>query len=103
ILMLRISSYSAFPYTWLFRSVVVTTALVRGRARRTVTAEAVAGMLPGSVVVDLAASGGGNCALTVPGDRVVTENGVVILGWTDLDRKSTRLNSSHVKSSYTVF
>src|SRR5690606_6213230 len=35
-------------------------------------------------VVDLAASGGGNCALTVPGERVVTENGVVILGWTDL-------------------
>ncbi|GED10449.1 Re/Si-specific NAD(P)(+) transhydrogenase subunit alpha [Cellulosimicrobium cellulans] len=64
--------------------VVVTTALVRGRAPRTLTAEAVAGMHPGSVVVDLAASGGGNCALTVPGERVVTENGVVVVGWTDL-------------------
>ncbi|ARU53785.1 NAD(P) transhydrogenase subunit alpha [Cellulosimicrobium cellulans] len=64
--------------------VVVTTALVRGRAPRTLTAEAVAGMRPGSVVVDLAASGGGNCALTVPGERVVTENGVVVVGWTDL-------------------
>ena len=64
--------------------VVVTTALVRGRAPRTLTAEAVAGMRPGSVVVDLAASGGGNCELTVPGERVVTEGGVVVLGWTDL-------------------
>ncbi|MBN0038962.1 Re/Si-specific NAD(P)(+) transhydrogenase subunit alpha [Cellulosimicrobium cellulans] len=64
--------------------VVVTTALVRGRAPRTLTTEAVAGMRPGSVVVDLAASGGGNCALTVPGERVVTENGVVVVGWTDL-------------------
>ncbi|MCO7273695.1 Re/Si-specific NAD(P)(+) transhydrogenase subunit alpha [Cellulosimicrobium cellulans] len=64
--------------------VVITTALVRGRAPRTLTADAVAGMRPGSVVVDLAASGGGNCALTVPGERVVTENGVVVVGWTDL-------------------
>lgn len=64
--------------------VVITTALVRGRAPRTLTAEAVAGMRAGSVVVDLAASGGGNCALTVPGERVVTDGGVVVLGWTDL-------------------
>ena len=64
--------------------VVITTALVRGRAPRTLTAAAVAGMSPGSVVVDLAASGGGNCELTVPGERVVTENGVVVVGWTDL-------------------
>lgn len=64
--------------------VVITTALVRGRAPRTLTAEAVAGMRPGSVVVDLAASGGGNCALTVPGERVVTGDGVVVVGWTDL-------------------
>lgn len=64
--------------------VVVTTALVRGSAPRTITAEMVAAMRPGSVVVDLAASGGGNCELTVPGERVVRENGVVVLGWTDL-------------------
>jgi NAD(P) transhydrogenase subunit alpha len=44
----------------------------------------VAAMRPGSVIVDLAASGGGNCELTVPGEKVVTPNGVVILGWTDL-------------------
>lgn len=64
--------------------VVITTALVRGQAPRTITAEMVAGMRPGSVIVDLAASGGGNCELTVPGERIVTDNGVVIVGWTDL-------------------
>lgn len=64
--------------------IVITTALVRGQAPTTITAEMVAAMRPGSVIVDLAASGGGNCELTVPGERVVTENGVVILGYTDL-------------------
>ncbi|KSW23498.1 Re/Si-specific NAD(P)(+) transhydrogenase subunit alpha [Cellulomonas sp. B6] len=65
-------------------NVVVTTALVRGQAPRTITKEMVAAMAPGSVIVDLAASGGGNCELTVPGERVVSDNGVVVLGWTDL-------------------
>ncbi|GAA4734660.1 Re/Si-specific NAD(P)(+) transhydrogenase subunit alpha [Isoptericola chiayiensis] len=64
--------------------VVVTTALVRGTAPTTITAEMVAAMKPGSVVVDLAAPGGGNCELTVPGERVVSDNGVIVLGYTDL-------------------
>ncbi|MCU1431097.1 MAG: Re/Si-specific transhydrogenase subunit alpha, partial [Actinotalea sp.] len=64
--------------------VVITTALVRGHAPRTITAEMVEAMRPGSVIVDLAASGGGNCEVTVPGERVVTPNGVVVLGYTDL-------------------
>ncbi|MCL2466351.1 MAG: Re/Si-specific NAD(P)(+) transhydrogenase subunit alpha, partial [Micrococcales bacterium] len=64
--------------------VVITTALVRGKGVRTITAEMVANMRPGSVIVDLAASGGGNCELTVPGKRVVSDNGVIILGYTDL-------------------
>ncbi|NTW38748.1 MAG: Re/Si-specific NAD(P)(+) transhydrogenase subunit alpha, partial [Cellulomonadaceae bacterium] len=64
--------------------VVITTALVRGQAPTTITAEMVAAMRPGSVIVDLAASGGGNCELTIPGERVVTDNGVVIVGYTDL-------------------
>ena len=52
--------------------VVITTALVPGRpAPRLVTAEAVAGMAPGSVVVDLAGEAGGNCELTEPGRTVV--------------------------------
>ena len=64
--------------------IVITTALVRGTAPTTITAAAVAAMKPGSVIVDLAAPGGGNCELTVPGDRVVSDNGVIVLGWTDL-------------------
>jgi H+-translocating NAD(P) transhydrogenase subunit alpha len=52
--------------------VVITTALVPGRpAPELVTAEAVEGMKPGSVIVDLAGEAGGNCALTAPGETVV--------------------------------
>jgi proton-translocating NAD(P)+ transhydrogenase subunit alpha len=52
--------------------VVITTALVPGRpAPKLVTAEAVEGMKPGSVVVDLAGEAGGNCELTEPGETVV--------------------------------
>ena len=52
--------------------VVITTALVPGRpAPRLVTAAAVEGMKPGSVVVDLAGEAGGNCELTEPGQTVV--------------------------------
>ncbi|HET9142428.1 Re/Si-specific NAD(P)(+) transhydrogenase subunit alpha [Actinophytocola sp.] len=51
--------------------VVITTAQVPGRRAPTlVTAEAVHGMRPGSVVVDLAGESGGNCELTVPGETV---------------------------------
>ena len=64
--------------------VVVTTALIRGKAPITITADMVAAMKPGSVIVDLAASGGGNCELTVPGQKTVTDNGVTIIGYTDL-------------------
>ena len=64
--------------------IVITTALVRGTAPRTLTNEMIAAMKPGSVIVDLAASGGGNAEATVPGERVVTDNGVVVLGYTDL-------------------
>jgi NAD(P) transhydrogenase subunit alpha len=60
--------------------VVITTAQVPGRrAPLMLTEEAVHGMRPGSVIVDLAASTGGNCALTRPGEDV-NVNGVVILG-----------------------
>ena len=58
--------------------VVITTALVPGRRAPTlVTAEAVQGMRPGSVVVDLAGEAGGNCELTEPGE-VVVKHGVTI-------------------------
>ena len=52
--------------------VVITTALVPGRpAPRLVTKEAVEGMKPGSVIVDLAGEAGGNCELTEPGQTIV--------------------------------
>jgi NAD(P) transhydrogenase subunit alpha len=73
--------------------IVVTTALVRGTAPTTITAEMVANMRPGSVIVDLAAPGGGNCELTVPGERVVSANGVVVLGYTDLPDRMPRHTS----------
>ncbi|MDN4490934.1 Re/Si-specific NAD(P)(+) transhydrogenase subunit alpha [Demequina sp. SYSU T00068] len=74
--------------------VVITTALVRGTAPTTITAEVVAGMRPGSVIVDLAASGGGNCALTVPGKTVLSDNGVTIVGYTDLTSRMPRHTST---------
>jgi len=55
--------------------VVITTALVPGRpAPKLVTAEAVQGMAPGSVIVDLAGETGGNCELTTPGETTVVHD-----------------------------
>ena len=65
--------------------IVITTALVPGRpAPRLISADMVATMKSGSVVVDMAAQNGGNVEGTVAGERVVTANGVAILGYTDL-------------------
>jgi NAD(P) transhydrogenase subunit alpha len=64
--------------------VVITTAAIPGRpAPRLITAEAVRGMRPGSVIVDLAAESGGNCELTEPGSEIV-DSGVTIVGLTNL-------------------
>ncbi len=65
--------------------VVITTAAVPGRpAPLIVTEPAVAAMQPGSVIVDLAAETGGNCALTKRDETIVTQNGVTIVGTTNL-------------------
>ena len=64
--------------------IIVTTALIPGKkAPRLITAGMVESMKPGSVIVDLAAEQGGNCALTTPGE-VVVHKGVSIVGLTDL-------------------
>jgi NAD(P) transhydrogenase subunit alpha len=61
--------------------IVICTALVMGRqAPVIVTQPMVDSMRPGSVIIDLAADAGGNCAATVPGEVIVTPNGVTILG-----------------------
>ena len=63
---------------------VITTAAIPGRpSPKLITADAVAGMRPGSVIVDLAAEGGGNCELTRPGEEIV-EHGVTIVGTTNV-------------------
>jgi NAD(P) transhydrogenase subunit alpha len=64
--------------------IVITTALIPGRpAPKLWTADMVAMMKPGSVIVDLAAERGGNCDLTVPDQKIVSDNGVTIVGYTD--------------------
>ncbi len=64
--------------------IVITTALIPGRpAPKLWTADMVAMMKPGSVIVDLAAERGGNCDLTVPDQKIVSDNGVTVVGYTD--------------------
>jgi len=65
--------------------IIVTTALIPGKpAPRLLTAEMVASMKPGSVIVDLAAANGGNVEGAVADQLVTTDNGVKIIGYTDL-------------------
>ncbi len=65
--------------------IIVTTALIPGRpAPRIITGEMVASMRAGSVIVDMAASNGGNVEGSAPDQLVVTANGVKIIGYTDL-------------------
>lgn len=65
--------------------IIVTTALIPGKpAPRIITAEMGASMKPGSVIVDMAAANGGNVEGTVKDQAIVTDNGVTIIGYTDL-------------------
>jgi len=64
--------------------IVITTALIPNReAPELWTQDMVEAMKPGSVIVDLAAEKGGNCKLTAADQKVVTDNGVTIIGYTD--------------------
>ncbi len=64
--------------------IVITTALIPGRPAPVLwTRDMVEAMKTGSVIVDLAAERGGNCELTVADERFVTDNGVIIIGYTD--------------------
>ncbi|MGL5826441.1 MAG: Re/Si-specific NAD(P)(+) transhydrogenase subunit alpha [Nocardioides sp.] len=65
--------------------IVITTALIPGRpAPRLIRADTVAAMASGSVIVDMAAPNGGNCELTQADEKVLTDNLLTILGYTDL-------------------
>jgi NAD(P) transhydrogenase subunit alpha len=75
--------------------IVITTALIPGRpAPKLWTEDMVKMMKPGSVIVDLAAEKGGNCDLTVMDERVVTENGVIIVGYTDFPSRMATQSST---------
>jgi len=64
---------------------IITTALIPGKpAPRIITADMVASMKPGSVIVDMAAANGGNVEGSVKDRAVITDNGVTIIGYTDL-------------------
>ena len=81
--------------------IVVTTAQIPGKpSPKLLLEEAVMAMKPGSVVVDLAAEGGGNCVLTKPGELITTRNGVKIIGYTDfasrLPTQASNLYSNNV-------
>ncbi len=74
--------------------IIITTALIPGKpAPRLITAEMVASMKPGSVIVDMAAERGGNCELTEPGKAVV-KHGVTIVGYTDLTSRLAKQSST---------
>ena len=82
--------------------IVITTALIPGRpAPKLWTADMVAAMKSGSVVVDLAAERGGNCDLTVPDQIVESPNGVRIVGYTDypsrMATQSSTLYSTNIR------
>ena len=65
--------------------IIITTAMIPGKpSPKLITAAMVASMTSGSVIVDLAAGGGGNCDLTQPGKVVVSDNGVTVIGYTDM-------------------
>jgi len=75
--------------------IAITTAAIPGRrSPLLITADAVAGMKPGSVIVDLAAVGGGNCELTKLNEKFTTDNGVTIVGYADLPARMANQSSS---------
>ncbi|MGP9497792.1 Re/Si-specific NAD(P)(+) transhydrogenase subunit alpha [Halomonas sp. AOP43-D1-4] len=74
--------------------IVITTALIPGRpAPKLWLEDMVAAMKPGSVIVDLAAEKGGNCDLTQPDERIVSDNGVIVVGYTDFPSRMATQSS----------
>ena len=75
--------------------IVITTALIPGSdAPKLWLKDMVEAMKAGSVIVDLAAERGGNCELTVPDDKFISENGVTIIGYTDFPSRMASQASS---------
>lgn len=75
--------------------IVITTALIPNReAPELWTKDMVDSMKPGSVIIDLAAEKGGNCKLTVKDEKIVTDNGVTIIGYTDFPSRMAAQSST---------
>ena len=75
--------------------ILITTALIPGRdAPKLWLKDMVAKMKPGSIIVDLAAEKGGNCDLTKVDKKVITKNGVTIIGYTDFPSRMAKQSSS---------
>lgn len=75
--------------------ILITTALIPGRdAPELWTEDMVKSMKPGSVIIDLAAERGGNCKLTVADEKIVTNNDVTIIGYTDFPSRMASQSSS---------
>ncbi len=86
--------------------IVITTALIPNRDAPILwTKDMVELMKPGSVIVDLAAERGGNCELTVKDEKIVTDNGVTIVGYTDFPSRmatqSSTLYSTNIRHMMT--
>lgn len=75
--------------------IVITTALIPGRDAPVLwTKDMVEAMKPGSVIVDLAAERGGNCELTRKDEKIVTDNGVTVVGYTDFPSRMATQSST---------
>lgn len=84
--------------------IIVTTARIFGRpAPITVPASAVANFKSGAVVVDMNADVGGNCEATVPGEVVTTENGVIVVGTSNLPGTLANTASMLFSNNLTTF
>lgn len=83
--------------------IIITTALIPGKpAPKLITNEMVAAMKQGSVIVDLAAETGGNCAATKPGELYV-KDGVTVIGYTDLASRMPTQSSTLYSNNITKF
>jgi H+-translocating NAD(P) transhydrogenase subunit alpha len=83
------------------QDLVITTALIPGRpAPKLITAEMVGSMRPGSVIVDLAVERGGNCELAKAGETVVTDNGVHIVGYSNVTRLAATASALYARNLY---
>ncbi len=83
------------------QDIVVTTALIPGRpAPKLISADMVKSMRAGSVIVDIAVERGGNCELAKAGKTVTTENGVKVVGYSNVTRLAATASSLYARNLY---